>query len=56
MPKIALRMRLYPTEAQTHVLNRYIGAARAVHNLMLEYLEGTRKFSSEGKFFSRTIF
>jgi putative transposase len=39
MPKIALRMRLAPTEVQEHVLNRYIGAARAVHNLMLEYLE-----------------
>ena len=39
MPQIALRMRLYPTEAQEHVLNRYIGAARAVHNLMLEYLD-----------------
>ena len=39
MPKIALWMRLYPTETQEHVLNRYIGASRAVHNLMLEYLE-----------------
>ena len=39
MPKIALRMRLYPTEVQEHVLNRYIGAARAVHNMLLEYLD-----------------
>ena len=39
MPKIALRMRLYPTEDQERVLNRYIGAARAVHNTLLEYLD-----------------
>lgn len=28
MPKIALRMRLYPTEVQTHVLNQYFGACQ----------------------------
>ena len=39
MPQITLRMRLYPTEVQERVLNRYMGAARAVYNILLEYLD-----------------
>ena len=36
MPKKALRMRLYPTEAQIHILNQYCGSGRYIYNRLLE--------------------
>ena len=36
MPKKALRMRLYPTEAQVHILNQYCGSNRYIYNRLLD--------------------
>ena len=43
MPKKALRMRLYPTEAQVHILNQYCGSGRYIYNRLLDETQALAK-------------